>query len=160
MAAGIFHDLKEMDINCELSSEFAKDLTWEKRHKTIEDQIYIFGKQYHKIHRLLGEVDVIVTDSPLLLTIIYDSEKREFLKQLVMDEHKMMWTYNVFLNRTKKYNPKGRNQTETQSKQLDTDILDLLDECGECYETFNGNSEGKDDIVKKILILLENNKKL
>lgn len=39
-AAGLFYKLKKLGYNCEMSLEFAKD-------KVMDDQIYIFGKQYH-----------------------------------------------------------------------------------------------------------------
>ena len=47
-AAGIFYKLKKMGVNCELSLEFAKDKVWEEAFRTMDDQIYIFAKQYHK----------------------------------------------------------------------------------------------------------------
>lgn len=157
-AAGIFHDLKIYGISCELAAEYAKDLVWEERQKTFEDQIYLFAKQYHRIFRLLGQVDVVITDCPLLLSVIYDNERRETLKNLVYDEHHKMWTYNAFIKRVKKFNPKGRNHNLEQSKQLDRDILNVLDDAGECYETFEGNEAGKDAIVLKILKLLGHEK--
>ena len=157
MAAGIFFELKTRGINCEMATEFAKDLTWEERHDTFKDQIYIFGKQYHRIFRLLGKVDVIITDSPLLLTPIYDKEHRKPLRDLAIFEHDMMWTYNVFLNRKKAFNSKGRNQNEEEARILDKNILNQLDEIEECYEVFEGTPEGKNRIVDKILMLLEYN---
>jgi len=115
MSAGIFFELKTRGINCELVSEFCKDLTWEERHDTIRDQIYIFGKQFHRLFRLLGKVDVIITDSPILLTPVYDGEHRRSLRNLVVEEHRKMWTYNVFIKRKKTFNPKGRKQNEEDS---------------------------------------------
>jgi hypothetical protein len=154
-AAGVFFDLKNAGINTELAAEFAKDLTWEKRHHTLEDQIYIFGKQYHRIFRLWGKVDVIVTDSPILLTPIYDIEKRPTLKKLVMEEHEKLWTYNVFLKRKKGYNPKGRNQTEAEAKKIDFTILDMLNDCNVAYEVCEGNDKGKNEIVDKVKLMLK-----
>jgi len=154
LASGIFFDLKMQGINSELVSEYCKELTWEERHNTLKDQIYIFGQQFHRIFRLLGKVDVIITDSPLLLTPVYDIEKRESLKKLAFEEHKKLWTYNVVIKRNKSYNPKGRSQTESEANELDKQIVDMLFEANECFETFNGDTEGKDLIVKKILKLL------
>jgi hypothetical protein len=153
-AAGVFCDLQTRGVNCEIAAEFAKDLVWEERFTTFKDQIYLFGKQYHRIFRLLGQVDVVLTDSPILLSPIYDAEKRASLEQLVIEEHRKMWTYNVFLTRKKPFNAKGRNQNLEESKQLDCLIADLLYKHGVPFETFDGTPEGREAIVKKILILL------
>ena len=154
IATGVFSDLKFRGINCEYVNEFAKQLVWEERHQTFKDQIYIFGKQYHRIHRLLGQVEIIITDSPILLTIVYDGEKRKSLEQLVIEEHNKMWTYNVFLNRKKDFNPKGRLHDENEAKTLDLIIAEMLNEHNVIYEVFNGNPEGRDAIVKKVIMLL------
>jgi len=156
-AAGIFFELKSQGINCELAAEYAKDLCWEERTRTFDDQIYIFGKQYHRIFRLLGQVSVVIADSPLLLTPVYDAQKRPTLKKLVLEEHNKMWTYNCFLKRRKVFNPKGRNHDEGQSKDLDCAVADMLLENDILFETFEGTVEGKDAIVKKVLMLLEHN---
>lgn len=153
-AAGIFFELKSRGINCELAAEYAKDLCWEQRHHTFQDQIYIFGKQYHRIYRLLGQVDCVITDSPILLTPVYDGEKRPTLEQLAIEEHNKMWTYNTFLKRVKAFNPKGRNQNHEESKQLDMIIADTLCKHRIPFETFEGTPEGKNAIVRKILMLL------
>ncbi len=153
-ATGVFHELKHLDIECELAYEKAKEYVYEERHKIFTDQIYMFAKQFHQIFRLMGKVDVIVTDSPILLTPIYDFEKRESLEKLVIDEHKKMWSYNVFLKRVKKYNPNGRNQTEPEAQKIDLEILDLLDKHQIPYETVTADRLAKDHIVKKIQMLI------
>ena len=154
-AAGIFFELKSKDINCELVTEFAKDLCWEKRSRTFTDQIYIFGEQYHRIHRLLGQVSCVITDSPILLTPIYDIEKRETLEELVVEEHNKMWTYNAFLKRKKAFNPEGRNQNLEECQNLDTLIFYMLSTYSIPFETFEGTPEGKNAIVTKVMMLLE-----
>ena len=158
IAAGIFFDLKSKGINCEIATEHAKDLIYNKDMDTINDQIYLFGNQFHRINRLLGEVDVIVCDSPILLTSIYDKHKRPTLEKLSVEEHKKMWTYNVFLKRSGEHDPNGRIHNKEQSVEIDRRILDLLDKYKECYETFEGTPEGKDKIVSKIISLLQYNK--
>ena len=158
-AAGIFYDLKTRGVSCELVTEFAKDLTWEERHDTFKDQVYIFGKQYHRIFRLLNKVDVIITDSPVLLTPVYDGEKRKSLEQLAVEEHRKMWTYNVFLNRKKVYNPKGRIHDAEDAGKLDILIKDMLDKhLGDSYDITDGTPAGKDAIVTAIVGILNGSK--
>jgi hypothetical protein len=153
-AAGVFFELKTRGVNCELAAEYAKDLCWEERHRTFQDQIYLFGKQYHRIFRLIGQVECIITDSPILLTPVYDGEKRPTLEKLAVEEHNKMWTYNAFLKRRKAFNPKGRNHDFEESQELDLLIADMLWKHQVPFETFEGTPEGKDAIVKKVLMLL------
>ncbi len=151
MASALFSELKYKNINCELVTEFAKDLTWEDRKNTLSDQIYVFGKQYHKIYRLLNKVDIIITDSPLLLTLIYDSEQREYLRCLAMSEFMKMDNYNVFLNRVKPYNQKGRNQTEKESILIDGNIKRLLNQYNISYDEYDGSKNSVRYIVRNII---------
>lgn len=149
-ASGIFYELKSFGVSCEIASEFAKDLVYEDRHSTFKDQIYIFGKQYHRINRLLGKVDVVICDSPLLLTPIYDEKKRVRLAQLAIEEHREMNTYNVFLTRVKAYKTHGRNQTEDEAVEIDNKIKHYLKEICVPLEFVKGDRTAKDTIVESI----------
>ena len=51
--------------------EYAKDKVWEESTEVFKNQAYIFGKQYFRISRLNDKVDVVVTDSPILLSSFY-----------------------------------------------------------------------------------------
>ena len=124
--AGVFSELKLRGINCEMAPEFAKEKVWEGSLGILENQIYIFGKQLHSIHRLLGKVDVIITDSPLLLSLVYGKHETDTFKKFVLEVFNRQNNINYFLERKKAYNPAGRLQTEDQAKAIDTTVFDLL----------------------------------
>ena len=74
ISAYIFAKLKMLGVNCELVTEFAKDKVWEENNTALSNQIYIFAKQYYRMSRCTGQVDVIVTDSPLFLSPFYNKD--------------------------------------------------------------------------------------
>ena len=151
-AAAVFSLLKMHEVNAELITEFAKDLTWEKRHKTLANQYYVWGKQHHRMWRVKDQVDVMVTDSPLILGIIYGGERPACFTDTVLHSFSEGFdNMNYFLMRMKKFNPKGRNQTEEESKKLDDEILFLLAENNIRYKIVPGNHEGINDIAKRVL---------
>lgn len=151
MAADIFAKLKWKGINCELVAEYAKDKVWEKSIAVLDNQIYVFGKQYHRLFRLNDQVDVIVTDSPILLSIIYDVEKRPTLRKLIIEEFTKFNNMNVMLTRTKPYNPIGRLQTENEAKAIDDKVRGLLWDVGVEWIEVPGTPVGVDCIVEMVM---------
>lgn len=126
-AAALFALLKQEGINAELVTEYAKDRVWDEHFFAFDDQIYIFAKQYHRLHRLIGKVDVIITDAPILLSTFYRAEKSsENFKKLVHECYDSFDNFDVFLRRVKAYNPSGRMQTEDEAKKVDVDLKALL----------------------------------
>ena len=133
MAADIFASLKHQGVNCELVREFAKDMVWSKRLPEMRDQIYLLGEQHHRLWVLKDQVDVVVTDSPLLQSLpyayaylpwgIYDS-----YKELTLNLHDQYFNYNLWVTRCKDYNPAGRTQTEEEAVSLDIETGLILDE--------------------------------
>jgi hypothetical protein len=149
--AGVFSKLKLAGVNCEMAPEYAKVKVWEKSFHTLQDQIYVFGKQYRTVSRLLGEVDVVITDSPILLSIVYDKKQNQHLKTLVLECFKEQDNISFFLNRPKTYNPKGRMQTKKQSIEKDYEIITMLDGSGIDYDIVDAGPKTIDKITKKIL---------
>ena len=124
--AGIFAKLKLAGINCEMALEYAKDKVWESSYEVLDDQIYVFGKQLHRIFRLKDKVEVVITDSPLLLSILYDKTENPYLRDLVLDQFGKFDNRNYFIHRDTDYNPKGRLQTESEAKEIDKVLINLL----------------------------------
>lgn len=127
-AAGTFAELKLAGVNAELVTEYAKDIVWGRLTVVLEDQLYVFAKQHRRIHRLQGQVDVIVTDCPLFLSAYYGSAESEAFKTLVLEKFYAYENLNVFLQRTKPYNPAGRLQSEEKANDIDRVLRDMLDE--------------------------------
>jgi len=138
-AAGVFAHLKWMGVNCEMALEYAKDCVWDKSRNLLDNQIFIFGQQHHRIWRLLGQVDVIISDSPLLHSIIYDSSSNPHFAPMVLAEHKKLLNLNIFLQREKPYQQIGRLHSEEQAREIDSRTIDLLEHVEEEFLTFPAN---------------------
>lgn len=141
-AAGVFSALKLLGYNAELATEYAKDLTWEQRQLTLQDQVYVFAKQQKRLRQLAGQVDVVVTDSPLLLSLIYNQGQYAALPALIQEVWSLYDNYNYFIERVKPYNPIGRNQSEAEAQKIDRTILDQLKLSADLFLRVPGNIHG------------------
>ena len=162
-AAYIFSKLKMAGIDAEYVTEFAKDKVWENNTEAFKCQFYISGKQAFRISRCYGKVDVIITDSPIVLGKIYaDLIGRPQLGLACLeeaDQYPAGSTLEIFLNRVKPYNTNGRNQTEEEAKKIDETVKKLLLERSESKQysviEYDGDQEGYDRIYLCIKDLLE-----
>lgn len=159
-AAYIFSQLKMRGVNAELVTEFAKDKVWEESKAVFQNQAYIFGKQYFRISRVQGKVDVVITDSPILLSPFYanDPVLGEEFDQLVTKVAKSFDSMNVFINRTKPYNGAGRFQTEAESDALSRELHEFLIEHSVACHHYNGDEDGYNALVADILDRLNSRK--
>lgn len=159
-AAYIFALLKMAGVNAELVTEFAKDKVWEETVEVFKNQAYIFGKQSFRLSRCADKVDVVVTDSPLLLSVIYNKEERltDNFNNCVLDVFSSYNNMNFLLNRVKKYNPIGRHQTEEESDKIGKEIKDTLDWYDIDYFEVDGCESGYRLIVDRVLEYLNANK--
>lgn len=150
LAAGLFYYLKKDGQEVELAHEYAKDLTWEKRHNTLENQPYVFGKQWNRIYRLLGQVDIVITDSPIFLGVIYGGDYwGESFTQNIVDIHNATNHVNFFISRTREYNPNGRNQTKEEALAIDELIRYELHQYDHFWD-IEASDYGLNDVVGRI----------
>lgn len=129
VASELFAKMKWRGYDVELVSEYAKELVWEERYETFKNEIYLFGKQHHRMFRLSGKVQYIITDRPLILSKFYNmkyGDSSDAFDQIVTQEVDKFDNINIFLNRTKPYTEKGRNQTEEESNNFAREIQLML----------------------------------
>ena len=157
-AAYIFAKLKLKGIETELATEYVKDKVWEGTTEVFNNQAYIFGQQYYKISRLLNKVDVIVTDSPLLLSAVYnhgDPPLEKYFNDFVIHVFKYYPSYNCLIKRVKPYNNNGRVHTEKESNDIHNSIKTLLNKRNIDYSEFSGQESDYDNIIENILSILK-----
>lgn len=134
LMALIFAELKKLGIETEMAPEWVKEKVWDESFKVMADQIYVFGKQLHRIKRLEDKVDVVICDSPLLCSIIYDQSKNQAFSNLVVDQFKSFNNMNYYLKRSTRYVPNGRMENEEEAKKKDEEIQVLLGVTGSRYQ--------------------------
>ena len=154
-SAYIFGQLKMNNISVELVREFVKDKIYEKSEGVFNDQVYILGKQHFRQTNVKGNVDVIITDCPLIIQAYY-TDKYKFpyadeLRQLVLKLYSLENNINYFVNRDKPYNPDGRFQTEADSDSISGNLKEYLDNLGIEYKEINGNITDYDSVVADII---------
>lgn len=132
LAAGIFHNMKVNSKNCELVSEYAKDLVFENRNDIlINAQYYIFAKQLRRLQRLLNHnVEFCVTDAPILHGICYmpNSKCKQQFIDIHLHEYQKFDNLNFLLRLDvdRKFEQSGRVHNYEQAKLKETEIVNML----------------------------------
>lgn len=152
-AALTFSELKRHGVSVELVTEFAKDKVYEETTEVWNHQQYIFGKQSFRLGRLKNKVDVVVTDSPLILSALYNNDPLlgEPFNQVVRNVFNSYTNVNYFVNRVKPYNPKGRHQTAEESDALAIEFKEKIAEYGIYFENIDGAFYDYKEVVAQTL---------
>lgn len=128
-AAWLFSMLKRRSFSVELVQEIVKGWAIERKPIKPFDQAVLFGKQLNsEYHNLAHGIDLVVTDSPILLSSVYSDMNNPELgfgasfKQIAVEFEKQFPAINVILRRNvdkHPYNTQGRYQTLEQAGHLD-----------------------------------------
>lgn len=154
-AAYIFALLKMAGINAELVTEFAKDVVWEEAKEPFNNQAYIFGQQYFRMSRCKDKVDVIVTDSPLLLSVIYNRHPDAGFTIHVFNSFNTFENRNYYLNRTHQFDESGRIHSEEESNAIANKIKFLLRNYSVPYIEVDSTEESYRNIANEIIRIIK-----
>ncbi len=121
-------------------------------------QIAILKEQERRQRILLGKVDWIVTDSPLVLSPIYArDEQREFVTEASNAAFSCYENINIWIKRVKPYQGYGRSQSEDQARVLDGEILwHLNDQNIPIHFEVDGDGDAPAKILQFLAGLLTN----
>ena len=151
MASTVHALLKMHNINSEYTAEYAKDLAWEGRLELRKNDIKIFSEQHNRQFRLQGQVDCIISDSPLLLSTIYRTPPDLLLHALVLQEFKRYDNLNFYVKRNKPFIPRGRQGNKRDATKIDSKTLKMLENEQIPFEIVKGTWEGANHVLKTVL---------
>lgn len=119
--------LKKHGIIAEYVPEYAKDLVWAERWDELKNQVHVTDTQYERLNVLRDKVDIAVTDSPIMLGIVYGGDKiTEEYRNKIREYNDSFATFNLFVKRGDDYQQEGRLETFEEAKQKDDEIRQLL----------------------------------
>lgn len=134
-------------------SEFAKEKWYDGNQKVFQNQEYIFGTQSYKMARVAETVDLIITDSPLLLPIAYNNSSLlgEGFNQMVYNIFNSYYNINYMLIRKHEYKCQARNEDEQKAKELHQRIIDILHKYNVKYGELCTCTNNYDMVVESII---------
>lgn len=143
-AAMLYFKLSSMGYKVELVSESTLDLI--KNDQKIITQDNIFNVQKKKFNI---DADYIITDSPLLLSVIYDTRKNPDFNDKVLYEFLEYDNINVLLNRTVPYwNLSNDAKYFPENDPLYIALKELLDFYNLDYIEIVGDDLAADEIIE------------
>jgi nicotinamide riboside kinase len=154
IASQLFSELKwRGDFKVEIVSEFAKELTYENSNILDKDQLFISANQNRRLNRLLGQVDFVITDSPILLGAIY--RKEGYLPKtfdgMIKELFESYNNINCFIKRFKPYVGYGRTQCEEEAVEIDVKIKNELLFNNYDFKEYDGDRLAVGKIIKDLL---------
>lgn len=130
IGAVLFGMLKMAGYEAEFVPEFVKIMHWANARTALEDELYLFSKQAHRLHVLRRQpLDFVVMDGPLLNALVYQpADYFPSFPGLVLDVFRSYDNVNFFIERVKPYSPLGRSQDEPQARTKCKEIAQMLDD--------------------------------
>ena len=154
-ASGLFYKMKAQGYSVELVNEFAKECVWEGNVPMLKDQLWVLAHQHRKLVRLRDKVDYIITDSPVLLSIVYRNVYdgpmyTEVMDHLALECYHLYDNINIVLKRRDQFDAVGRAQDRAHSEQIDKDILDVLNANNFAYTALHVTENTVDSILDRL----------
>ena len=151
-------ELKKLGYHADYVSEVAKELVYAKDFEhldgTLKNQSKILSEQKRRLDIMLDNVDVAVTDSPLLLNTVYLKENAPEYIESVFSQYENYNNYNVVVERdlSVEFEQEGRIHNLEESIKKDGEINTLLDSHNIDYQRFDRNNIAGilDGIISKI----------
>ena len=158
-AAGLYYEMKKLNMNVDMPYEYPKLLAWEKNYSAVKDQLFVLANQHRNISRLYEDVDYVVVDSPIMLSVVYKKKyagDNEYpsafygykFDEFVVDLHKQYDSLNILLERDDSmFQQDGRFQDLEESKEIDIDIRTTLEQYDIDYYAVKVNDKSIDTIL-------------
>lgn len=134
-------ELTRLGYRVEYIPKYSKELLLDDRMDmldgSLEHQQMIFKEQNRRIQRMSGKVDIVVTDSPLLLSSLYCKEHSKEFDQAVRENFLGYDNFNLFVNRGNVNEQGGNSQSQDKNRAIDEKINNYLHSHEIFYGTYD-----------------------
>lgn len=157
-------ELKKRGYSAEYISEYAKELVYDKQkellNRTVASETVIFNEKKRRIDRLVGNVQFIITDSPLIQSVSFLDDKVnsideiETFRKMALKHWGNYNNFNYFIERDPdpgKYETIGRIDTLKEAKRLDKEILNFLNGLNINYNVYNHSTINNNSILADLI---------
>lgn len=158
MSAALYVELKKNNYVVEYVQEVAKKLVWTKNFRILNNQYTISELQYCAIKDIVGEVDFIIVDGPIIQGLYYNEynpnnvSSKKKTKEAILKWYHEFNNINIFLERGNyKYETYGRYQTEQEAKEIDNILKKILDSNNIPYTIISSNLNKIPDIMVHVI---------
>lgn len=155
----VYAELKMKHISTEIIPEYAKWLVYTGNTEALNDQYHVSMEQYNRLKVLKGKVEYIIGDSGLFTGLYYNrkytgnhSDKDKTEKMIISHNEEFDNIY-IYLQRNPAFpfEKNGRVHSEKESKQIDLELLDLLDKYNINYLEVMSDKSSIEKIIEYIM---------
>ncbi len=152
LAAALYVELKKRHVEVEYVAEYPKELVYQERLLALKDQVFVFANQYHRLWTAARHNKLVITDSPIMLSMIYNPDTSHHFNELIAELHSKFTNINIVLKRTPEtHSMVGRIHSLTESISVDNRIRTILDERAMEYVEFDPIHDNIHPLVKLII---------
>lgn len=123
----LYEELLKRGVTCGLANQNRENQEF-ARYSSVKDEIYLFSKQFHQMFRLHGNVEVIVTDKPLMLSLYYNHKFGQGyynrLNDLILEQHGNFYNMNFYLDNG--FPSHEYDMSKKELMEMDEELKDIL----------------------------------
>lgn len=160
MSALTYATLKSMHKSTEIVQEYAKMLIYKEEFETLNCQWVVSYEQYKMLKALNGKVNYVCTDSPLVIGLFYNRNHPGNVCDRKVTENMILSKINefeaniyIYLERNDEFpfEAEGRIHGEQESKRIDMQLKDLLEELGLEYLSVKSSMDSIPAIIEYVM---------
>ncbi|MBP5790104.1 MAG: PriCT-2 domain-containing protein [Neisseriaceae bacterium] len=122
--------LRDAGIDCELVTEYATELIHQGKIDELKDQVFVTGEQLRREQAALNHANIVITDSPTALGIIYAPEHQKAALHDIAAQSDKIPHINIFLRHDYEslstFSMNGRIHGKEESLAIQEQLIELL----------------------------------
>ena len=147
-ATSIYAKLKQKGVSVGLVTEFATQCIMEKNTDIFNYQYFISANQLYRQETAEQHYKMVVTDSPILLFMVYDENMDKDLEKFYIERYRQKDNLLFYIERNNDiFSPEGRRNTLQEGILIDEKIISILNKYKIDYTKLKNTEQSQNDIL-------------